>query len=182
MPSLRRTACVTMCRDETFFLRVWAKYYGDLFGAENLYIIDHASEGDRSIRNDLLAAGVNFISIPHSTPSQKFSKNSFDQSRFSLITAFMNGLRSYFDIVIYNDTDEIYIPDPEHFGSLKDYIDDRVEPGNVYAGIGVEVFENVGVDAPIESNTSLFMQRPSFVYRPGHSKPHLTAEARLQTH
>ncbi len=34
-------AVVTMVRDDAFFLRAWLAHYGEMFGRQNCYVINH---------------------------------------------------------------------------------------------------------------------------------------------
>lgn len=53
--------CITMQKNESKLLEAWIKYYGYLFGFENLYILDNGSNEDAvfSILKKYSRVGVN---------------------------------------------------------------------------------------------------------------------------
>ncbi|WBU63540.1 glycosyltransferase family 2 protein [Paracoccus aerodenitrificans] len=95
-------AAVTMVRDDPFFLRIWLDYYGNLFGRENCYIINHG----RGEEVASMAAGCNVIGIPGD-----HHKN-FEVKRWRLLNNLTMGLRSYYSHVIVGDVDEFVVVDP----------------------------------------------------------------------
>ncbi|MEO8530604.1 MAG: hypothetical protein ABI459_05235 [Deltaproteobacteria bacterium] len=103
-------AVVTMVRDDIYFLKKWVSYYGDQFGRENLYIINHA----RELAVAEAAAGCNLIGIPEGDTKK------FDIKRWRLLNGFVNGLLGYYSNVIVGDVDEFVVADPAHWTSLTD--------------------------------------------------------------
>lgn len=61
-----RAACVTMQRNEERCLLPWLLWHGDLFGFENLYVIDHGSEHPqvRETLRQFEARGVHVVPLP----------------------------------------------------------------------------------------------------------------------
>ena len=55
-----RIACFTMVYNEYAMLPLWARYYAKVFGAENLYVLDHGS--DKPYEG--LPDGITVISLP----------------------------------------------------------------------------------------------------------------------
>ena len=53
---MQTVAAVTMVRDDLFFLKAWLRHYGEAFGRENCYIINHG----RGAEVSELAQGCNF--------------------------------------------------------------------------------------------------------------------------
>ena len=62
-------AALTMVRDDAFYLKIWLRYYGEMLGRENCYIISHG----RGEEVADLAAGCNVIGIP-GDPHPQFEK------------------------------------------------------------------------------------------------------------
>jgi hypothetical protein len=61
-----RVACVMMQRNEDLCLRPWLLWHGNLFGYENLYVIDHGSD-DAGVLESLVQAekwGVHVLRLP----------------------------------------------------------------------------------------------------------------------
>lgn len=76
----RRYCAVTMCRDESFFMPIWHRYYASQFGEKNFFIIDHNSLN--ATARAILPDTVNITSLPFDTPTaDKDAKNrkSFDE-------------------------------------------------------------------------------------------------------
>jgi hypothetical protein len=120
-------AALTMVRDDDFFLERWVRYYGDLFGRENCYVINH---GNQAAVNRI-AQGCNLIAIPDT--SEKF-----DQRRWRLFNGMANGLRSYFKYVIVGDVDEYVVADPHVGLDLLGFL--RKAPGRkILTPLGLEV-------------------------------------------
>lgn len=158
-----------MCRDEDFFLPIWHRYYASQFGAENLFIIDHNSQN--ATARDILPEAINVITIPFDTPTaDKDAQNrkSFDEERWLAISAFAASMLKYYDCVIYNDTDEIYVAD--HENGLAAYLDTIPEIGT-RAGIGIEVYHDIENEPPLDPKQSIFEQRSHFNYKWHISRP-----------
>ena len=68
---MQTVAAVTMVRDDAFFLRAWLAHYGEMFGRQNCYVINHGygarwpsrrrgatSSASRVIRTRILTSSV----------------------------------------------------------------------------------------------------------------------------
>lgn len=186
MPAKFNVACVTMMKDEEFFLPIWFRYYSSLFGAENLYIIDHASEKSVSdmLPSEPESHRVNVIRIPpRGSYSEEKNTKLFDGQRFSFISQFISGLLTYFDAVIFNDTDELYVPDPLRYPSLTDYLAKNAKKNGITAGFGVELFQIPETEPAFDIKRTVFSQRENFFCSPLYSKPHiLTIPSSIKPH
>lgn len=170
-----RAAAVTMMRDDPFFLRIWHQYYSRQLGDDHLYVIDNGSvwpDGMPSEIQDILAR-VSVVKIPFQDGVGRLQKRGFDYTRFSFINAFIAGLRSYYNIVLHNDIDELFVPDPARWSGLHDYLADEARRGGVVSGVGIELFQDVESDAAYDPAMPLFAQRPNYIYRVEYCKPHL---------
>ena len=124
-------AAVTMVKEDPFFLRTWVKYYGDLLGRENLYIINHG-RGDTVARE---AQGCNLIGIPEGD-----TKN-FDQARWKLLNGVLVGLNAYYSHVIIGDVDELVVVDPKLGINLLQWLQTN-KTGRVTTPLGLEVLHH----------------------------------------
>lgn len=176
----KRYAALTMARDENFYLPIWYRYYSQQFGAENLFVIDHNSQNYSA--KSILPAEANVVRIPFDTPKQdKFAVNrmSFDHRRFLAISKFIQSLLTYYDCVIFNDSDEIYVVD-DSLG-LSAYLDSLPDIG-VRAGAGIELFQHAD-ELSIDPVRPILDQRKHFSYRWEFCKPFITSEnARIGAH
>lgn len=171
-----------MCRDEDLFLRIWLSYYGGQFGKGNCYIIEHSPKL-KKVKDIVRDTDVNVITIPfdEAINSKEGDRYAFDRERFKFISNFTSALLAYYDTVIFNDTDEIYVPDPIKAESLAEYMK-KAPIGHNIAGIGIEIFQNSN-DNNYDIKTPLFDQRANFIYRIHHSKPHIIkVKSRIEGH
>lgn len=123
-----KVAVVTMVRDDYFFLKKWVDYYGQLFGRENLYVINHGHEAKVSE----IASGCNLIGIPGDP------HRNFDVKRWRLLNGLVAGLRSYYSYVICGDVDEFVVLDPASGSNLAEFMFD-LKDRQVLTPFGLEV-------------------------------------------
>ncbi|PIB24006.1 hypothetical protein BFP76_01785 [Amylibacter kogurei] len=162
-----------MVRDEDFYLPNWYRYYAGQFGEENLFIIDHNST--EASAKSIIPAAKNIVNIPFDTPANDKNadrRGSFDDQRFAAIGNFVRSLLSYYDCVVFNDTDEIYVAD--HANGLCGYLDELPEIG-IRSGVGLEIYQHEN-DAPFDPLQNVFSQRRHYSYRWNFCKPHILGE------
>ena len=121
-----------MVRDDAFFLKAWLRHYGELFGRENCYVVNHGRGSDVTE----LAAGCNVIGIPGD-----HHKN-FDMKRWRMLNNVVMGLRCYYDHVIVGDVDELVVLDPEAGVDLPAFLG-TVPPNRVLTPLGLEVIHRL---------------------------------------
>jgi hypothetical protein len=160
-----------MTRDEDVFLAVWHRYYAGLFGPENLFIVDHNSSASPPAR--VLGADLNVFRIPFDSPSRVAADDqfAFDRERFGFVSNLIAALLTYYDTVIFNDTDEVFVADPELYPNLAAYL--AANDDEVIAGIGLEILHDPAEEPPFDPVGPVLAQRRNFVYRFHHSKPHI---------
>lgn len=152
-------AAVTMVRDDAFFLNAWLRHYGELFGRENCYVVNH---GRGEIVNDL-AKGCNIIGIPGDP-----HKN-FDMKRWRLLNNLVAGLKSYYKHVIVGDVDELVVIDPAKGQSLLEYL--AVTPEKqVITPLGLEVIHRIDLE-PDPITDRIIGPRRHVRVAPHYSKP-----------
>lgn len=125
-------AVVTMVRDDAFFLRKWVAYYGDQFGRENLYIVNHGRGADVA----RIAEGCNIIGIPGD------AHKNFDAKRWRLLNGIVSGLRGYYRHVIVGDVDELIVLDPQAGKPLLRYLK-QARDGKIMTPLGLEVIHRI---------------------------------------
>lgn len=124
----KRIAVVTMVSDDYFFLERWLGYYGALFGRPALYVVNLG----RDARVAEMAEGCNVIGLDY-----EFDKR-FDMLRWRFLNHLVNGLRSYTDMVIVGDVDELLVVDPDTGLDLGGFLDKR-HGKQVLTPIGLEL-------------------------------------------
>ncbi len=132
---MQTVAAVTMVRDDAFFLKAWLRHYGEMFGRENCYVVNHGYGPEVAE----MAAGCNVIGIPGDP-----HKN-FDVKRWGLLNGIVGGLRRYYRHVIVGDVDELVIRDPAADGTLLEFLANAPE-GRVVTPLGLEVIHRIDVE------------------------------------
>jgi hypothetical protein len=113
-----KVAVVCVFLNEYFFIPYWQNYYGNLFGYNNLYAIGDL-KNDSSMR--LLEREVNLIDY-----SPEIQANFVEHC--DLAIKFQTELlRQGYDVVIYAEADQFFIPDPEKYKDLNDYLEKNTQ-------------------------------------------------------
>lgn len=156
-------AVITMLRNEPFFARKWVSYYSEVFGLDNLFILDHASVVDYGETFN----GTNVIRIPDR------GNKRFDYDRADFINFFQQALLKYYDVVIYTDSDEFVVVDPAVAPDLRDYLT-TVTPFSILAPIGVQLTQKIDEEPPYENGSPILSQRSFGYLIPMYCKPVIT--------
>lgn len=138
-----RVAALTMVYNEPDFLPVWLRHYSAQLGAENCYIIDHASDDGSTA--DLAPANV--IRVPRIELEEAYRcRVNEDLIRFLL--------HSY-DAVYRTDVDELLVPDPLVAANLVEFLSADRRP--VIRSIGFDVADCM--EPPLDLNRPISTQR-----------------------
>lgn len=156
---MQTVAAVTMVRDDAFFLKAWLRHYGDMFGRENCYVINHGRGADVNA----LAEGCNIIGIPGDP-----HKN-FDVKRWGFLNNVVGGLRRYYRHVIVGDVDELVVIDPETGLTLLEMLEQSPE-GRVLTPLGLEVIHRIDIE-PDKISENILGPRRHVRPAPHYSKP-----------
>ena len=129
---MQTVAALTMVRDDAFFLKAWLRHYGEMFGRENCYVVNHG----RGEEVADLASGCNVIGIPGDP-----HKN-FDMKRWRMLNNFVMALRCYYNHVVVGDVDELVVVDPDHGMDLLGFLE-TVPANRVLTPLGLEVVHRI---------------------------------------
>ena len=140
----RPLAVVTMAYNESTMLPLWLRHYDRQLGAENCYVLDHGSDDGST-----MAIPANRIRLPR-TPLDEWA-------RVNTIRDFCASLFIGFKCVLFTDTDELVVADPDVASSLSDYIASRDVPP-VLDLFGADV-RHVEGEAPIDLQRPISLQR-----------------------
>ena len=154
-----RIGAITFCRDEGRMLPLWIRYYGGLFGNDNLYVVDDNSEDGST---DDLPCDV--LHIP------PIRNGKFNSTRMAMVGHLGRSLLQLYDVVLFCDTDEFIVPDPEKHTDLKAYIEAQDGIGAV-GSLGFNVVHNVGSEPPLDLTQPLIGQRQLAKFLPLMCKP-----------
>ncbi len=117
-----------MVHDDAFFLERWVKYYGDMFGRDALYVINHGHNPEVA----RIAEGCNILGLPGGLGEK------FEVRRWRLFNGLQQGLQQYFKYVIVGDVDEYVVADPLMGKSLLEFLRDG-PARQIYTPLGLEV-------------------------------------------
>jgi Glycosyl transferase family 2 len=168
-------AAVTMTRDEGQMLKRWVKYYSDALGPTNLIIFD-----DNSVDGSTDNLDCTVYRLPTFPGGERFIP-----SRMKLANGIAAGLLACYDFVIFADVDEFFIPDPNQFDGLLDFLKAR-RRSDVIAGMALNVVHHPGVEAgEIDPDRPILDQRSFAKFMPRMCKPaikRIPAQWRRSTH
>jgi hypothetical protein len=104
-----RAAVVTDAISPDFYFPVWHQYYSSQVGSSNLYVVTYG--GMKKLFDKYELGGAWEV------------KAYSNDSRIKIISTLVDLLLQQYDYVIRVDTDELIVPDPRTFGSLRSYMD-----------------------------------------------------------
>ena len=108
-------AVVTMAFNEADMLPIWSRYYASQVGAENCYVLDHGSDDGSTT-----GLACNVLRLPNSP--------FVEAERSASVSDFCSSLFFYYDHVLFTDTDEMVVADPNVAKSLAEYAGDTDLP------------------------------------------------------
>lgn len=123
-----RAAVVCVFLKEYFFIPYWQKYYGTLFKYENLYAIGDL-KNDPSMK--ILEPEVNKIDY-----SPEIQANFMEH--VDLAIHYQKELLKTYDVVIYAEADQIFVPDPDKYTNLIDYLEKNTQDYIKVSGYNVQ--------------------------------------------
>jgi hypothetical protein len=155
----RRTAVLTMVRDEAVFFPIWLRYYSRYFAPEDIHVLDHgttdgSTDGDRFVR----------IPVTHRTVDHAW--------RLKAIQSAQRELLERYDNVLTVDADEIVAPDP-NWGTLDVYLSGFQE--EFVTCLGVEILHLPDREPPLDLSRPVLDQRRFWFVDSGYDKPALAS-------
>ena len=156
-----RIAAITFCRDEGRMLPLWVRYYGGLFGDENIYVVDDNSEDGST---DDLPCDV--LHVP------PIRGGRFNTTRMAMVGNLGRSLLTLYDVVLFCDTDEFLVPDPARYADLKAYVEAKDGEGlDAVGSLGFNVVHAVDSEPPLDLTQPLLGQRRLAKFLPLMCKP-----------
>ena len=157
-------AALTMVHNEPLWAPIWARHYAAQLGPEHCYMIDHGTT-DRSL--DALPAPIRIEPIERAPLDEAW--------RATFIASRAHTLLQTYDAVIHTDADELLIPDPAHWPSLRAWAGSKPPATVTAVGLDVQHIPNeeprLDPDQPIADQRrwlrfSAAMCKPVFTQRP----------------
>jgi hypothetical protein len=152
-------AVLTIVKNEPIFLPIFLRYYGQFFGADDIFVLDHGST-DGSTEG----GGFNREIVDHPFVDHSWMRDTVQARQHEL-------LQSY-EVVLFCDVDEIIAPNPRRYDGLGDYID-RMTDDYVNCR-GVEVLHRKDREPPIDLARPVLDQRGWWFRNYIYSKPLLS--------
>lgn len=144
--SKKECAVIGLFHKEAFFTTYWKRYYGSMFGNENLFLL-----GD--VDYDPF-----FAMIPEATKVQLNQEYFGDHGAMtSSVIKLQKQLLETYETVILAEADEFILPNPEHYSDLKDFLlknkDDYFRPQ------GYNIIQKIGEETSIDPRYPMLSQR-----------------------
>ncbi|MCU1463361.1 MAG: hypothetical protein JWO37_3436 [Acidimicrobiales bacterium] len=156
----RGRAVFTIVQNEPIFLPLWLRYYGRHFNADDIYVLDHdTTDGSTS----------DLGSRCHVVPVHR--SKSFDHWwQRATVSSFQQFLLRSYDTVLFADSDEFVLADPEVHRDLGSYIDVMDGPVARCSGFNVVHWPD---EAPLSDDRPVLGQRGRWHPSVQYSKPAL---------
>jgi hypothetical protein len=156
-----RIAAVTMVYNEDVFLRLWQLHYGEAFGYDCLFVVDHGSD----LPPDL-DPRVNRIRVPRTILDER--------EKAGFLSDLTKSLLHYFDAVVVSDVDEFIVVDPQLDKTLPEYIEQSRH--GVIHPVGMNVIHHRTTEGELVQSGFLFEQRQYVQFDPLYCKPSIIKE------
>ena len=142
-----KVAVVCIFLKEYFFIPYWQKYYGTLFGYENLYAIGDL-QNDSSMK--LFEREVNKINYAPEVQAN-FGEH------VEIILSLQKQMLEHYDVVIFAEADQFFVPDPDLYLNLNDYLYRNTQDYIKVSGWNVR--QKLEEESPYDPNFRILAQR-----------------------
>ena len=163
----KRIAAVSMCRNDSFFLKRWISYYGNILGYKNLYIFIDGIDQKLPLR----AEKINCFQISHI----KLSRLKADRFRAKIISNFAKELHKRYDVVLATDIDEFLVLDPNTGLKLNEYLSKNFISSSLSA-LGIDVAQHPTFEKSIDKKKPFLSQRKYAFISDRYTKPIISLE------
>ena len=161
-----RIAFATMVGDEPFFLPIWIAYYARFVPKDQMFILVDGAH--RVLPPE--TQGCQILTLPHVVPGP-----GWDRARWNMISAFTATLLGRFDVVVFNDVDEIILADPDCAAGLTELIG-RARALGVISPFAIEVLHRTDLEPnALDARTPILSQRKFGRINASYCKPCITA-------
>lgn len=166
-PAPSDIAFATMVGDEPVFLPIWINYYARFMPKAQLFILVDGLH--RSIPPE--AEGCQIIRLPSVTPGP-----GWDLARWRMISLFTQTLLLRFEVVVFNDVDEILLADPRAEGDLLHHVARAREVG-VVSPFAIEMLHRIDLEPePLDPARPILSQRRFGRINASYCKPCITSK------
>ncbi len=160
----KKIAVITMAYNDEFFLNRWIKYYGQLFGEENLFILQDGLDQ----KTPKLVGNSNVFKIEKKTG---LSRARADKYRINLISDVASDLfEKDYDLIIGCDVDEFLIVDPKKNKTLPQYLSE-LKIKTCVSGLGLDVGMDLNSEYTLDADKPFLEQRKFALLSTRYTKP-----------
>ena len=146
----KKIAVLTMARNDEFFLNRWVKYYGKIFGEDNLYIyLDGIDQ-----KPPRGAGHANVTAVPKLGIKVVDAEN----RRWGFMSDRAAELFKKYDLVIGTDADEFLVLDPNVEITLPEYLSQKKIKTSL-SPLGLDIAENFEKEQPFNTSRPFLEQR-----------------------
>ena len=145
---MKKVAVVTDVVDPGFYFSTWHKYYGELFGEQNLFVICYSnSTGELG---DYKLGGTTTLPCVYN-----------DTVRAKFISSYCAALLEFYDFVIRVDVDEFLVADPRLYPNLTVYMENLRRP--YVTAIGLDIIQSRD-EAPLDLASKIIIHQRQYAY------------------
>lgn len=112
-----KVAVLGLFLNEFFFIPYWQKYYGDLFGYDNLYAVGDLANDSSMKLLDLEVKKINYAPEVQANFGE----------HVEIVLQLQKQLLETYDVVIFAEADQFFVPDPDKYSNLKDYLEKNTQ-------------------------------------------------------
>lgn len=160
-------AFATMARNDDLFLRIWINYYASFVPKSHLFIVLDGHD-QKPIPE---AEGCNIITMPRGVVGP-----GWEQRRWNFLIDLNKMLQHKFDVVVFNDCDEIIAVDPNAGIPLLTALAAAKEL-EVISPFGVEIIHRPSIEPDaFDPTRSVLEQRCCVRVNSNYSKPRITSK------
>jgi hypothetical protein len=145
---------LTNVRADSFFLDLWVRHYGSLFGRENLHVMFDGN--DWQPQTDLTGVRTHIVTDIPRERVRRLRRTSIWQSNFA-----KRLLKRGATLVLRTDIDEFVALDPQAGASLPDFLD-SLKPDAMTAALGLDVVQ-ASTDGSLDPTRPILAQRRNAV-------------------
>jgi hypothetical protein len=141
--SSKSVAVITDVTSTGFFFPIWKRYYGGIFGSENLFLLTY--RGLKAQFKDVDVGNVWELNSLYN-----------DSVRAKAVTHFVSLLLESYDVVIRCDVDEFLFPPLSLYAGLADFIEKNTLP--YVTAIGIDLVEMPG-EPELDLNSQILIKQ-----------------------
>jgi len=173
MERKKRERCVfTIMNNEYDFFSIWLNYYSKFFDPQDIYVLDHNSDGE-------FFEQVQQLSREGKFNLQRVYNYALFDHEWLLYTVcdYQKFLLNSYNSTLFTEIDEIVATHPDsQYKNIGEYMDAFIKSGlKAVRADGYNVVSNPDKDNPIDQNIPILQQRSRFKWDLSYCKPYISS-------